>query len=88
MTTTAELEARRKAQLQGKTYISPYNDLDVVAGQGTIGVELARQAPDLAAVFVFFTAFVASYLVQEGSMLLPPMHPHPPLRVSLIMAAK
>ena len=48
----AELEARRQAQLQGKTYISPYNDLDVVAGQGTIGVELARQAPELAAVFV------------------------------------
>jgi threonine dehydratase len=48
----AELEARRQAELQGKTYISPYNDLDVVAGQGTIGVELSRQAPELAAVFV------------------------------------
>lgn len=48
----AELQARRQAELQGKTYISPYNDLDVVAGQGTIGVELARQAPDLEAVFV------------------------------------
>jgi threonine dehydratase len=48
----AELEARRQAGLQGKTYISPYNDLDVVAGQGTIGVELSRQSPDLAAVFV------------------------------------
>jgi threonine dehydratase len=47
-----ELEARRQAGLQGKTYISPYNDIDVVAGQGTIGMELARQAPDLAAVFV------------------------------------
>jgi threonine dehydratase len=48
----AELEARRQAEIQSKTYISPYNDLDVVAGQGTIGVELARQAPELAAVFV------------------------------------
>jgi threonine dehydratase len=48
----AELAARRQAELQGKTYISPYNDLDVVAGQGTIGVELARQAPELGAVFV------------------------------------
>jgi threonine dehydratase len=48
----AELEARRQAEVQGKTYISPYNDLDVVAGQGTIGVELARQAPALGAVFV------------------------------------
>jgi len=48
----AEFEARQQAQLQGKTYVSPYNDLDVVAGQGTIGVELARQAPDLDAVFM------------------------------------
>jgi threonine dehydratase len=48
----AELEARRQADLQGKTYVSPYNDLDVVAGQGTIGVELSRQAPELDAVFV------------------------------------
>ena len=48
----AELSARRQAEMQGKTYISPYNDLDVVAGQGTIGVELARQAPELDAVFV------------------------------------
>jgi threonine dehydratase len=48
----AELQARRQAQLQGKTYISPYNDLDVVAGQGTIGAELARQESQLGAVFV------------------------------------
>src|SRR5262249_41628512 len=33
----AELEARRKALEQEKPYISPYNDLDVVAGQGTLG---------------------------------------------------
>jgi threonine dehydratase len=48
----AELAARRVAQTQGRTYISPYNDLDVVAGQGTIGCELFEQAPDLDAVFV------------------------------------
>jgi threonine dehydratase len=48
----AELQARHEAERQGKTYISPYNDLDVVAGQGTIGAELVRQAPGLDAVFV------------------------------------
>jgi threonine dehydratase len=48
----AELQARHQAQLQNKTYISPYNDLDVVAGQGTIGAELARQEPRLDALFV------------------------------------
>jgi threonine dehydratase len=48
----AELLARRQAAEQGKVYISPYNDLDVVAGQGTVGMELLEQAPDLDAVFI------------------------------------
>lgn len=48
----AELLARRHAQEQGKVYISPYNDLDVVAGQGTMGMEMFEQAPDLDAVFI------------------------------------
>ena len=34
------------------TYISPYNDLQVAAGQGTIGIELARQLDTFDAVFV------------------------------------
>ena len=48
----AELEARRHAAAAGMTYVSPYNDLDVIAGQGTLGVELARQLPGLDAIFV------------------------------------
>jgi threonine dehydratase len=48
----AELQARRCAAELGKIYISPYNDLDVVAGQGTLGMELAEQASDLDAVFI------------------------------------
>ena len=48
----SELAARQYAAEQALVYISPYNDLEVVAGQGTIGVELARQLPDLDAVFV------------------------------------
>ncbi|HEK1689252.1 TPA: threonine/serine dehydratase [Pseudomonas putida] len=47
-----ELEAARQAALQGKPFVSPYNDLEVIAGQGTIGMELFEQAPDLDAVFV------------------------------------
>ncbi|WP_374345578.1 threonine/serine dehydratase [Phenylobacterium sp.] len=47
-----ELEARRVAEASGRVYISPYNDLDVIAGQGTIGLELSRQAEELDAVFV------------------------------------
>ena len=48
----AELEARRQSEITGLPYISPYNDIDVIAGQGTIGVELHDQAPGLDAVFV------------------------------------
>lgn len=48
----AELEAGRQAQLQGKPYVSPYNDYQIIAGQGTVGMELFEQQPELDAVFV------------------------------------
>ena len=48
----AEFAAREYAQQHQATYISPYNDPLVVAGQGTIGYELHRQLPELDAVFV------------------------------------
>lgn len=48
----AELAARDDAGRSGRTYVSPYNDLDVIAGQGTIGLELLEQADRLDAVFL------------------------------------
>jgi len=48
----AELAARAAATQQGKVFISPYNDLEVMAGQGTIAVELLRQLPRIDAIFV------------------------------------
>ncbi len=48
----AEMEARRHAADTDMTYISPYNDATVVAGQGTLGAELAKQLPELDAVFI------------------------------------
>ena len=48
----AEAEARRAAEETGAAYISPYNDAVVVGGQGTIGVEIARQVDSADAVFV------------------------------------
>lgn len=48
----AELAARAAAQASGRTYVSPYNDWHVVAGQGTIAVELLRQFERLDAVFI------------------------------------
>lgn len=48
-----EVYARRYADERGLTYISPYNDPDVIAGQGTIGVEIVRQMADIPnAIFV------------------------------------
>jgi threonine dehydratase len=47
-----EAFARRYADELGMTYVSPYNDPLVVAGQGTVGRELGQQAPRLDAVFV------------------------------------
>jgi threonine dehydratase len=48
----AELAARAAADESGRTYISPYNDALVVAGQGTIAVELGKQVPNIDAVYV------------------------------------
>lgn len=47
-----ETHAREYALAQGMVYLSPYNDLDVIAGQGSCGVEIARQLAPVDAVFV------------------------------------
>lgn len=47
-----EREARRQAELSGQYFLSPYNDEEVMAGQGTVAAELLRQLPDLGAVVV------------------------------------
>lgn len=47
-----EKHAREHAGENDLIYVSPYNDLDVIAGQGTIAVELARQLEGIDAVFV------------------------------------
>lgn len=48
----AEIHAHQLAQEQGLNFVSPYNDRQVVAGQGTIALELFAQIPDLARVIV------------------------------------
>lgn len=47
-----EQHARDFANRHGMTYLSPYNDGQVIAGQGTCGVELVEQLPDIDAVVV------------------------------------
>jgi len=48
----AELAARRIAGELNKVFISPYNDLEVICGQGTIAAELVQQNNGLDAVYV------------------------------------
>ena len=45
-------EAMRLCDEQGLTFIHPFDDTDVMAGQGTIGLELLEQVPQLDAVVV------------------------------------
>jgi threonine dehydratase len=47
-----EIHAREYAGQNGVLYLSPYNDADVIAGQGTCGVEIARQLPGIDAIFI------------------------------------
>ena len=48
----AERLARKIETEQGMTFVSAYNDLDVIAGQGTVAIELMEERPDLDAVLV------------------------------------
>lgn len=48
----AEQAARAFAAETGCVYISPYNDWEVIAGQSTIGLEIARDLPTLQTVYV------------------------------------
>jgi threonine dehydratase len=45
-------EALRRRIEAGQTFIHPFDDAEVIAGQGTIGLELLEQVPDIEAVVV------------------------------------
>ncbi len=47
-----EIYAGRVAKEHGYTMVHPYSDLDIIAGQGTIGLELFEQIPELDTVIV------------------------------------
>jgi threonine dehydratase len=56
------------AREQGLTFVHPYDDCDVIAGQGTVGVEILHQHPDpIEAIFIpigggGLAAGIASYV--------------------------
>ncbi|MCD6727540.1 MAG: threonine ammonia-lyase [Solirubrobacteraceae bacterium] len=45
-------QARERAVTAGMAFVHPFDDPDVVAGQGTLGLELLEQVPDLTKVIV------------------------------------
>jgi threonine dehydratase len=48
----AEKKAREVAETEGKIYVSPYNDPEVVGGQGTCGLEIEKQVKDVDTVVI------------------------------------
>ena len=47
-----EEHARAYAEANAMYYLSPYNDREVIAGQGSCGIEIRDQLPDIDAVFI------------------------------------
>ena len=43
---TTEMHARKTAEENGWLYVSPYNDTQIIAGQGTIGIEVLDELPN------------------------------------------
>jgi threonine dehydratase len=81
-----EVHARRVAAERGQVYVSPYNDLEVVAGQGTIGVELLAQCPSVSAVVISvggggLIGGIASYLkaLRPGILVIGSSPKHSPV---------
>jgi len=48
----AEKKARQLERELSKVYVSPYNDYDIIAGQGTVGLEMWEQQSNLEVVLV------------------------------------
>ncbi len=68
-----ENRARRFALENGVTYISPYNDEMIVAGQGSIGVELSKQLEKIDHVLV---ALGGGGLISGIASYLKSVNPH------------
>lgn len=90
-----ERYARQLASDTNQVYVSPYNDIDVIAGQGTIGVELYKQMPDLDAVLVAIgggglVSGIASHLkfVKPDIKIIGCLPAHAPVMYECIKAGK
>ena len=66
----SETKGREVSIASRREFISPYNDLSVIAGQGTIGIEIAEQSDSLDSVIVSvggggLISGIASYLKKK-----------------------
>ena len=48
----AEPFAHEKAEAEGLTFVHPYDDESIIAGQGTVGLEMLQDVPDLDVIVV------------------------------------
>ena len=69
-----EIHARRVAEKQKIQFISPYNDIDIAAGQGTVGYEVWEQLQNIDAIFVCIgggglISGIAGYLKHKNKKL-------------------
>ncbi len=67
----AEMHARKLSEEADLTFISAYNDRQIIGGQGTIGIELTRQIPDIDVILApvgggGLIAGIAGYLKTEN----------------------
>ena len=71
----AKAECARLAKAHGLTFVPPYDDPLVIAGQGTIGMEILKQIPEADTLDAVFAAIgggglaggIASYVKRIGS---------------------
>ncbi len=69
----AYAHATHLASIEGLTFIHPYDDPDVIAGQGTIGMEIQRQHP--APIHAVFVAVGGGGLISGIAVYLKALHP-------------
>lgn len=69
----AERAARRMESDSGATFVSPYNDPEVIAGQGTVALEILEDAPDVDAIIV---PVGGGGLIAGVAIAAKALHPH------------
>jgi len=59
-------EAKRYADESGAVFVHPFDDVDVVAGQGTVGLEILEQVPDVEKAMVASGIILIKYWLEVG----------------------